>query len=360
MTLTTEPLHVIMFPGSGNKDENRYIDVLVQSLRTAGVVVESWDKHLSRQQGNIFHVHWPQVISDIRDREYQSLRGHWIAWQFFRTIARVKRRGGRIVWTVHDIVPHTVPLRGPAFLEKLMRRFLLAVDLAISLTFVGIEEIKEAIPSLATKPMCVARHPHYRGVLGPGHYDLEMRARLGIARAQTAFAFIGSLRVNKRPDLVALAFRDLPVGEAFLIMAGSASVDMAQRICAILSARSNVKLDILASSERIPERDVIELHAVSDIFVFPGTDYFNSGTVYTALSLSVPVIAAWSRSNEELQNIVGRRWLHLYRGEFTRSTLEEAAGALIKRDRGDTCDLSAFSPETSALEHIAAYRRALS
>jgi len=347
---------VIMFPGHGNKNENRYIDVLVKSIRDAGVEVESWNKQFSRQRGDIFHVHWPELVADIRRRKYQLLRGQWIAFQFFRTIRRIKRHGGRVVWTVHGLAPHDKRLRGSAFLERFMSRFISHVDVALSLTSAGIAEIKQAIPALSGVPHFVTRHPHYRGILGPGVYKQELRARLGISRDQKVFAFVGTLRPDKRPDLVAQAFRDLPVDRAFLIMAGSASAEMTETITKLTKGRPNVRLDL----RRVPEEEIIELYSVSDILVFPGTNYFNSGTIYTALSLGVPVIAAWSPSNCEIQNIVGAQWLYLYQGNFTRELLEDASRVLIRRDTGALCDLTAFSPEVCAIEHIQAYQSALS
>ncbi len=347
---------VIMFPGRGNKNENRYIDVLVKSLRAAGVEVEDWDKHFSRQQGEIFHVHWPEVVLDIRARKYQLLRGEWIAFQLFRTIRRIKRHGGRVVWTVHGLAPHDRRFCESAFLKKLMSRFIPCVDVALSLTSAGIAEIKKTIPALNDVPHFVTRHPHYRGILGPAAYNRDARVRFGISQDQKVFVFVGTLRPDKRPDLVARVFRDLPTDRAFLIMAGSAPADMAEIIAGLTKGRPNIRLDL----RRVPEEEVVELYSVSDILVFPGADYFNSGTIYTALSLDVPVVAAWSPSNLEIQNIVGAQWLYLYQGTFSREVLEDASRVLVRRDTGASCDLTAFSPEVCAIEHIEAYEKALS
>jgi beta-1,4-mannosyltransferase len=348
-------IRVVMFPGTGNKNENRYIDVLVASLREHGVDVASWNKSFSLQRANIFHVHWPQVIADIRDRRFQLFRGHWIAWQFFWTIRRIKREGGRVVWTVHDLVPHAPSRRGPSFVDALMVRFMATVDLVLTLTQAGEGDIRRAMPILKDVPIALARHPHYRGVLGSGRYDRELRSKFGINPGQTAFAFIGSLRANKRPDVVARAFRELNKDDTFLIMAGAASEKMVTSINSVVGSLHNVSLDF----RRIPEDKIIDLYSVSDVLVFPGTDYFNSGTVYTSLSLGVPVIAAWSLPNLEIQQLVGERWLYLYRGEFSWETLDAASQVLMDRRLGMQCDLSAFSPEVCAKQHIAAYRSIL-
>jgi beta-1,4-mannosyltransferase len=344
-----------MFPGHGNKNENRYLDVLVGGLRAAGVEVEDWDKHFSRQTGDIFHVHWPEVIVDIRNRKFQWLRGQWIAFQFFRTIRRIKAHGGRVVWTVHGLIPHEKQTRRLAFFRSLMSRFASQVDAALSLTSAGIPQIREAIPDLDRVPIHVARHPHYRGILGPAVYDRQARARFGISQDQKVFAIIGTLRTDKRPDLVAEAFRGLPVERAYLIVAGLASADTAAKLRGLMEGRPNVTLDF----RRVPEEEVIVLYSISDILVFPGPNYFNSGTVYTALSLGVPVIAAWTPSHSEIQDIVGPQWLYLYRGTFSQEVLQDASRTLVQRSSGIECDLTAFSPENCANQLIRAYEETI-
>jgi beta-1,4-mannosyltransferase len=344
-----------MFPGKGMENNNRYIDILVESLGAAGVEVESWDKHVSLQNGDIFHVHWPDLIADIRARKWQTLRGQLIHQNFFRTVDRTRSRGGAVVWTVHDLQPHDASLRETPFQRSLMARFASKVDYLLSLTYAGIGEIHQCMPALREVRCAVARHPHYRGKLGDGSIDAAARLRLGIQPQHKVFALLGNMRPNKRPDLVLRAFREFPRDQAFLILAGSASVQMQQDLRGLARGMSNIRLDL----RRIPEKELKELYAVTDMLVFPGMDYFNSGTIYTSLSLGVPVIAAWSSSNEEIQKLVGSRWLHLYRGDLTGRTLESAKAELIERSRDEICDLTAFSPQRCAQQHIEAYQAAM-
>jgi beta-1,4-mannosyltransferase len=348
-------MRVIMFPGKGNENENRYIDILVDSLCAAGVDVEGWDKHLSWQRGDVFHVHWPEVIGDIRGRKWQRLRGDWIQHQFFRTIDRIRARGGALVWTVHDIEPHNKSLGDAPFHRHLIARFAPKVDYLLSLTSAGIGDIQRRIPSLAGVPCAVARHPHYRGVLGSGRLDADARAAAGIQAGQRVFALLGTLRANKRPELVLRAFREIPRDQAFLIMAGSASAHVAHDLHLKAADMTNARLEL----RRIAEREMIDLYAIADILVFPGVGYFNSGTIYTSLSLGVPVIAAWSEVNAEIQEIVGTRWLHLYEGELTGRTLEAAAAVLVQRRQDEQCDLTPFSPDQCARQHVQAYESAI-
>lgn len=342
---------VIMFPGSGNQNENRYLDILVASLREAGVEVEDWHKDFSLQKGDVFHVHWPELIAEIGQRRGQSLRGRWMAWQFFRTIARIKKNGGKVVWTVHNLRPHKQALQSSPLQASLMRRFEPAVDAVLSMTNSGIEQIRQQMPGLKHAAFYVARHPHYRPLLGGGRYDAAARQRLGIAPEQKAMALIGTLRANKRPDLLAKAFLQLPAKEYFLLLAGAADDALAAQLRQQLAGACNVHLQL----RRLTEQEVADYYAVADALIFPGQDYFNSGTIYTALSLNVPVITGESEQTRELQQLVGHDWLQLYRGEPSSERLRASLSQLANRAAGATCDLSEFAPARVAAQHMAAY-----
>lgn len=344
-------MRVIMFPAIGVKDENRFIDILVSALREVGVEVENWTKHFSLQKGDIFHIHWPEIIPEICTRKWNSIRGQWIKFQFLSTIRRIKKSGGYIVWTVHDLYPHNYSLRRNLCWNTFMQKFMLEVDICISLTANGIEQIKSTFPLLRDTQFCVAHHPHYRDVLSSKADIQTKRASLGIMPDQKIYSFIGTLRQNKRPDLLANAFRHLPSLSNYLIIAGAGTEAITTSITHILESNKNVRLDF----RRVPQDEIVELYATSDILVFPGNDYFNSGTIYTALSLNVPVLAAWSPTNQEIQDIVGRNWLYLYKDELTSSTLLEAGRALVN-DKSLRCDLTAFSPSRCAQEHLEAYK----
>lgn len=344
-------LRVVMFPGVGIKDGNRYLDILVDGLRSKNIEVDDWNKHFSTQNGHVFHIHWPELVADITHRKWQYLRGQWIARQLFRTIKRIKKRGGKLVWTAHNLVPHSQVVRRSAFHRRFMAQFIPAVDVVISMTEDCIEDIKRSYPGIDHARFVVARHPHYRSVLGSGRYDLEGRRRIGIAPEQKVISLIGVLRANKRPDLLAQAFLGLPKERYFLLLAGAPSADLGEKLKQLLGSAPNVHLEL----RHLSESEVLEFNAMSDALIFPGENYFNSGTIYTALSLNVPVITAQSTATLELQRLVGKGWLQLYSGDLSTEKLQSTVSGLVSRKDGAVCDLSEFSPDTVAAQHLVAY-----
>lgn len=343
-------LRVIMFPGRGNANENRYIDILADGLRMLGVDVVDWNKELGWQSGDIFHVHWPEVIVHIRRRRWQLVRGWWIEQQFRWTLARIKRAGGRLVWTAHDLQPHDARLQADALLDRLFTDFYAAVDGVFCLTESAFDPVRQEIPALRDTPFFIGRHPHYRTVFAVPSNVTGKRAALGATESAYIFGFLGTMRPNKEPVQLAQVFAALG-GDTFLVMAGSAPSHVQSEVRSALPSAANTSLRF----ERIPEEDMIELYAAIDCLVFPGTDYFNSGTIYTALSLNVPVIAAWSAVNAEIQALVGTQWLYLFEGALVADNLRAARATLVNRRDNPVCDLAAFDPLLCATQHRDGY-----
>jgi beta-1,4-mannosyltransferase len=348
-------MRILMFPAHGNKNENRYIDIIVEALTNKGVNVSHWSKEATLQGGDIFHIHWPELISDIYLRPHQGLRGQIIKYNFFSTVARIKRAGGKVVWTAHDIQPHDPRIKELPFHKDLMNRFLPNVDAILSLTHAGIPMIADQLPAVRDKRFFVCHHPHYRNFhAGFGARD-ETRRRYGIAPQQKLLSLIGTLRPNKGADRLAAAFRDLPEEHYALLIAGACD---SQYGLALKSAAGDAP-NIFMSLERVPERDIYDLYAATDALVFPGLSYFNSATIYTALSHNTPVIIADTPVNREIQGLVGAQWMQLYSGDLTGDKVSDMTDHLIDRANGEKCDLSSFDPSRCAEEHIAAYKSIL-
>jgi hypothetical protein len=350
-------ISVLMFPARGNRDENRFIDVLATALRQRDLEVRNWHKSRPWQQADIFHVHWPEVIADIARRPWQNLRGRYIAWNLLDTARRVRKAGGCVVWTVHDLQPHDARLRQHPFCRQLLERFASLVDVFVSLTEAGVDPIRRTWVRDATRPVLVARHPHYRDVLEhrSEFHSSRVRTSMGIAADAWVLSALGSMRPNKRISSAAAAFRGLRDGEAVLVLAGTASAKVRAEIeCAIQNAAG-----VITRFERIPQAQLLDYYGISDLALFPATGYFNSGTIYTTLSLNVPVLVEDCPQNREIQDLVGDTWVHLFDGELSTASLKAAVAQLQRpRDRGP-CPMTAFDPRAVAIRHVQIYEAAL-
>ena len=78
--------------------------------------------------------------------------------------------------------------------------------------------------------------------------------------------------------------------EYFLLLAGATSAGLSGKLKQLLGSIPNAHQQL----RHLSESEVLSFYAMSDALIFPGENYFNSGTIYTALSLNVPVITAES------------------------------------------------------------------
>ncbi len=348
-------MKVLMFPGNSTAQNNKYIDILVAELRQNNIVVEDWNKYRVLQTSDVFHVHWPELLIWLRNRRFRWLEGNFFIWNFFDTIRRVRRGGGVVVWTVHNLEPHNHFERESALYEKVMGRFLGVVDGFFLLTEAGMEEVLQAYPPLRNLPWAKTQHPSYNAVLRPCPLDVQGRTKFNIDESAWVCSLLGNLRPNKKAELAVDAFSNLTTENFHLILAGDAT----DSYRSIINNRIGLSDKISVDYGVLTDEEILEYYSVSDVLVFPSQDYFNSGTIYTALSLNIPVIACRTKTNEEIQGHVGKKWLYLFDGEFNRNVVEEASNLLVSRVGDPCCDMRFFSPVRAASAIVNGYRKVL-
>lgn len=344
-------MKILMFPGKVASDNNEYINILTRHLNSGGVDVVNWNKYIPFQNGDIFHVHWPDILFTLRARRYRQFEGDFFIWNFFNTIERIKAKGGKIFWTVHNLKPHSSKISEDPLWGSFLERFLASVDGYFALTEAGLPEIWAQYPALAYKPYSITPHPHYRDVVGRVDYDDSYKRDHLHNSTVKLLACLGNIRPNKMVDVAAKVIKDLPQGDYHLKIAGEVSGTYKAYIQSIVEGAEN----ITASYERLSPKELQDAYAAVDAVLLPAKDYFNSGTIFMALSLDVPVIAAATPTNVEIQKNVGDQWLFLYDGELTPAAIREAFERLVERKAASVCDLSQYEPSLCARVTISGY-----
>jgi glycosyltransferase involved in cell wall biosynthesis len=344
-----------MFPGSSAKQNNKYIDILVDNLTDKSCDVESWDKYKPFQTGDIFHIHWPELLVWLWKRPYRSIEGRYFMWNFFNTIQRVKKSNGIIVWTVHNLSPHELDVKNDDLYEKVMSLLLPNVDAYFMLTDRGKSEVVAAYPMLKNINSSITQHPSYQDVLEPCPFDILQRIKVGISEDSWVCSLLGDLRPNKKADLATKVFANLDSDKYHLILGGGISESYKKQLNDIIEGRSNFITDY----GYLTDDKMSMYYSMTDALAFPSTDYFNSGTIYTALSLDIPVIAARTPTNEDIQEKVGGQWLYLFDGEFNEQVIISASHVLVSRNDGFKCDMNYFSPNNAANAILEGYEVAL-
>lgn len=221
-------------------------------------------------------LHWSATAADAgRD-----------ARAFLDRLDRVRDAGGRIAWTVHNLLPH-----GTRF-EAEERRFRGEVAKRVDLVHI----MASATPDLVAPYFELPRdrllhiaHPNYLGAY-PDYVSREQaRADLELLADELVYLVLGSIRAYKGLSDLLDAWDALPLDGVprRLVIAGGPTKDEG---VAELVERAALHPGVLVAAERIDaERMQVFLRA-ADVAVLPYVRSLNSGALLLALSFDLPAI----------------------------------------------------------------------
>jgi glycosyltransferase involved in cell wall biosynthesis len=233
----------------------------------------------------VLHHHWTNFVlnparndSDARERIARHLG----------MIDQFLADGGRVVWTVHNILPHKVALPER---EVELRRGLVA---RASLVHVMAAQTRELVAERYEIPAAKELHipiPNYMNAYETYISRDEARYQLGLWPDQIVYAFLGSIRSYKALDELIDAFdrvsRKDP-GRRQLLVAGNPSdepgVDDFLDRCLLHPF-------ISLHAGRVPPEDMQLFLRAADVVLLPYVRSLNSAVLMMALSFGLPVVA---------------------------------------------------------------------
>lgn len=345
LKLEQTTLRVLASPARKNKVNNPFNSLLYDAMPADIEVFEFATTPFNAHRWDIFHLHWP----DLMLRHKSLLRIHIKAWRLLRKINEVKKRGGKIVWTAHNLEPHKMPLG--SFALRLWQKILSTLDGVIYLNRQGQEQLEKSYPSLRGKSSAVIPHGHYIGVYPPCRNDFLQR--LGIEQSKTHLLFFGKIRSHKGISSLLEAFGGIREDRANLIIAGQPDK---QEHDSISNSTHFKKNNIRTLLRHIQDDEITGLFQAVDAVVLPYRNILNSGTAILALSMQRPVVAPRVGSLPELQKTYGDNWIFLYDPPLTSKILEDVLDWLPERER-TSLDLSRLNWETIAQQTADFYRQ---
>jgi glycosyltransferase involved in cell wall biosynthesis len=230
----------------------------------------------------ILHIHWLHlVLKDARtDAEAQGLVD-----RFLRLIDDHRAAGGRIAWTVHNILPHSTRFED---LEVRLSREVAARSHVIHVMAESTAEQVAPIFELPRERLLHVPHMSYLGAYEDDVSRLDARHELGIAADDFVFAAIGAIRPYKGLDTLLDAWQALePDGARRLIIAGAPSEE--EGIDTIV-ARAALDTTVIIDARKIPADEMQVFLRAADCAVLPYVRALNSGALALALTFGVPVI----------------------------------------------------------------------
>jgi len=282
-------MKVLIFP----KDVNPYQDILYERLIeqypnvTFSYLKGSRFKFLiyplifliKRLQGyDIFHIHWLEFSTSLTFPFSKYLSYYYTAI----CLMTIKLLGYKIVWTVHDIIPHEEQTTN---------------DLGISIMLSKMASIKIAHSSYTISQMEQLGLDHSNTVVIPhGNYinaypqsisKKQARNKLGISSEEFVILFFGMIKPYKGILELISAYDKIKSRKSRLVIAGKCIDPTLYN--AIMATKKSIKFDFYEGY--VKDDDVAMYFKACDIVCLPFREITTSGSALLALSFGKPIIA---------------------------------------------------------------------
>jgi glycosyltransferase involved in cell wall biosynthesis len=234
--------------------------------------------------GYVLHVHWAEAVAQVVE-DPTAARARLDA--FTALLQDVRARRGKVVWTVHNVLPHEVRHRD---LEIELCRLLAAEADVVHVMGEATPALTRDLYELDPATVEVVPHSSYTGVYPDVISRAAARKRLGVLDHDVALLALGSIRPYRGLDTLLTAFdalleRDLRVK---LLVAGrpGRSPEVAAWV-----ERCKAHPRIVTRFGHVPESDLQLWHRAADVAVLPYRGILNSGAFKLTETFGLPVVA---------------------------------------------------------------------
>ena len=300
-------MRVAVFPAYR---ENPILDMLLGGAERAGhTIVDS--RTLDELEaalavdpgGTVLSLHWTNPIAQSTRNPAVAARN---SLRFARIIRRAKRSGARVVWTVHNVLPHGAR---HAPIERAVHRQLARSADRIHVMHPGTAALARPHYRLAADRVRHIPHPSYIGAVPPAAGRDAERERLGIGRGALGVLLLGQMRAYKGVlDLIVAAGEAAEHRDLVLLLAGSATDDEAAAIDAALAAHPHLRA--VRHLDFVIDAELPGWFAAADVVALPYRGILNSGSMLLAATYGAPVLLPRAPHLESEHG--GRTWVTLY------------------------------------------------
>jgi beta-1,4-mannosyltransferase len=228
------------------------------------------------------HLHW---LHPIQRDAMSELDARGLGSAFVGELDAYKAGGGRVVWTVHNVLPHET--RHEAAEVALSAAVADRADVIHVLT-AGTPELVAPYYRLPSERVLHAPHPSYRGAYADHVSRLDARHELGLMPDEFVIAAIGAIRPYKGLDDLLDAWEDVPGDRPRRLLIAGGPAD--EPGVDALIERAVVDPRVLIDARQVPADEIQLFLRAADVAVLPYRRALNSGALMLALTFGVPVI----------------------------------------------------------------------
>lgn len=235
----------------------------------------------------ILHIHWTSfVLNGIKSYTTAKKKIR----DFQESIDSFKSRGGRIVWTLHNIIPHDS--RYPD-LEMAAQQILAdEADVLHVLSSASADMMASAL-IIDRQKLLTVPHPNYRMTYEDYVTRNNARLEFGIGPRDRVYVLLGALKAYKGLNRLLDAFQafcaaDPSVSRKLLV---GGNPDGTTEVADFVS-RCKEDPNVLIENKKIANHFVQNYMRAADVGLAPYTRMLNSGAVLLYQSFDLPVIAS--------------------------------------------------------------------
>ncbi|MEM6730780.1 MAG: glycosyltransferase, partial [Myxococcota bacterium] len=230
----------------------------------------------------VLNVHWTGPILEGAETAEQADKA---VSDFYATLDSFKKHGGKIVWTLHNVLPHETRFRDA---EVRLRTGLAERSDAIHVLNRSTVELVEPHYRLPRERTHVVAHSSYLGAYPNIVSRAESRAELSLDAAENVFLFFGGIRRYKGLDLLLDVFERRNDPDWRLIVVGPPGRDSSVKA---LNERCGANPRVIRSFNSVSGDELQVYFNAADVVVLPYRDGLNSGALNLAWSFARPVVA---------------------------------------------------------------------
>lgn len=237
--------------------------------------------------GVSMHLHW---LSWLTARALEESKAASLGRGYLGRLARFRDRGGKVVWTVHNIYPHD-----SRYVEvdlEIQQGIADTADVIHLMSPASLDALR-GITSIDEDKAVFAPHPSYEGAYEDYVSRSEARAALGIDADEVVFVLFGALKAYKGLPRLYNGFKRFVQQTAGslrvrLVLAGQAD-DVPEVQDVVRQALADPF--VLIEPKRVPAGRVQFFLRAADVGLVPYDRSLNSGALLLYQTFGLPVLA---------------------------------------------------------------------
>lgn len=249
---------------------------------------------LASGASNLFHLHWEERIL-VEQPERDAAAAAMAAFE--QRLDAFVGRGGRLVWTVHNALPHE-----PRHLDLFfaLRRRLAGQASLILVHHEAAAEVLAGQCAIDRSKLILLPHPAYFGAYEPEADTLSIEPDWQATRLLT----VGMLRAYKGLDLLAEAARLAP--DIGIDVMGEPGPRFFEEMQPLLDGAPSIAV----SPRRVEDGDLPALMRRARGLVLPYRSLLSSGVALLAMTFGRPIVAPDVRQLRDILPLAARRFLY--------------------------------------------------